>query len=85
MIQEKYDKKRHEQELERLKGRYRATFETDEGQKVLENLRSVCYYDRPVAANSGTTNIDPLAMAFKDGMRNVVIYINTMLKKETNE
>ena len=53
---------------------YKLVFNTEQGEKVLKDLKDFCYYNK----STYTGNKDECI--YKEGMRNVVLYILTQLK-----
>ena len=66
-----------DKQLKQLKGDYKTTFSTKEGEKVLADLESA-YYHR-----SSFTK-DPYETAFNEGSRAVVVRILNLIKGGTN-
>ena len=54
---------------EQLYSDYRATFGTEHGRRVLEDLKSSCFWKR------STFDPNPAVMAFREGMRNVLLKV----------
>jgi len=65
-----------EKEIKNLKLAYLHTFESEEGKKVLADLKRRCYY--------GTTTFtdNPALMAFNEGTRSIVLHILTMMNMD---
>jgi hypothetical protein len=62
------------EKAEQLRKDYQTVFNSEAGQRVLEDLRKTCfYYDT-------TLNELPHVMAHSEGLRNVVLHIETKLK-----
>ena len=77
MAQEKSPEELQEQqmvEIEQMKKDYLATFSTEAGKKVLNNLENVCFIHKTTFAKG-----DSYAMALHEGMRFVVVHINNMM------
>ena len=59
---------------EQVRKDYQTVFNSEAGQKVLEDLKKVCfYYDT-------TLDVLPHVMAYREGTRNAIINIETKLK-----
>ena len=70
-----------ENQLERIKSlrlAYRKTFESEDGKKVLEDLKRRCFYDKPTFVG------DMNATAFNEGTRSVVLMILESMKDVEN-
>ena len=67
------DNKEHKQ----LKTDYQSTFDTKEGKRVLDDLKSA-YYHR------GSYQKDPYETAFREGQRSVIIRIINLMKEDKN-
>jgi hypothetical protein len=73
------------QELERERDRqrvinaYHRVFATEDGQTVLNNLRSYFRTHRPAFERSLHNSFCPLAAALRDGQREVVLFIEAKL------
>lgn len=65
------------QELSRV---YMNVFNTDEGQMVLEDLRNRCYAKASTVEHQG--NIDPFTVLRNEGMRSVLLHLETQLLPE---
>ena len=64
-------------QLEKIKSlrlAYKKTFESEEGKKVLEDLKRRCFYDKPTFV--GDINVS----AFNEGTRSVVLLILENMK-----
>jgi|TARA_B100000035_G_scaffold311671_1_gene321652 hypothetical protein len=60
-----------------LKKDYQGTFDTKEGKRVLDDLKSA-YYHR------GSYQKDPYETAFREGQRSVIIRIINLMKEDKN-
>ena len=59
---------------EQVRKDYQTVFNSEAGQRVLEDLKKVCfYYDT-------TLDVLPHVMAYREGTRNAIINIETKLK-----
>jgi len=58
---------------EQLRKDYKTTFESESGQRVLNDLKKTCFY------NTSTINESSNVMAFNEGQRAVVLHITTKL------
>ena len=56
-----------------LRKDYHTVFDSEEGQRVLEDLKQTCFYHSP------TIHEIAHVMAYNEGQRNVVIHIETKL------
>ena len=67
-----------EQIIKKLRDSYQHIFNTDEGKEVLSDLEKRCHYH-------STTNVkgDSHESAYMEGQRSVLLFIKTMLRKET--
>jgi len=63
---------------------YHATFDTEHGKRVFENLKKCARYNHAVVFRDNAGRIDPLEMARHEGMRSVIVDIETKLRKEPN-
>jgi len=61
------------EDLEQLKAAYKFAFDTDDGQRVLEDLRRRCH------AHTSTFSPNPNETFFNEGQRQVVLFIEDML------
>ena len=66
----------NEDELNRL---YLRVFNNDDGALVLQDLRNRSYFYSPIINFMGGN--EPIAVGFRDGMRSVVLHIETTLKR----
>ncbi len=62
------------QRAEQLRKDYQSVFNSEEGQRVLEDLKQTCFYYSP------TIDAMPHVMAYNEGQRNVMMHIETKLK-----
>jgi hypothetical protein len=62
------------QKLKDLQQAYNKTFGSEEGQKVLDDLRKVCFNEFT------TVNENPYMTHFNEGQRAVLLHINTRIK-----
>lgn len=58
------------QEMRDLKSAYRFIFIRDEGKKVLDDLKRICYYDAPIET------------PYEEGARRVYLHILKRLKED---
>lgn len=63
-------------DLKQLKASYKFVFETDDGQRVMEDLRRRCH------AHTSTFSVNPNETYFFEGQRQVVLFIEDMLAEE---
>jgi hypothetical protein len=62
------------QKAEQLRKDYQSVFTSENGQRVLEDLKKTCfYYDT-------TLHEQPHIMSYQEGLRNVILHIETKLK-----
>lgn len=59
--------------LDEIKGVYKRTFETEDGQKALEHLESRFHL------TTSTFSSDPTETAYREGQRTVVLFLKNML------
>ncbi len=64
-------------QLKSLKQDYLKTFGTEEGKRVLEDLRRACF------VNTTTINEIPHVIAFNEGHRAVYLHIQTRMRMDT--
>jgi len=64
---------------EQLRKDYQSVFKSEEGQRVLEDLKLTCFYHSP------TIHEMPHIMAYQEGQRNVILHIETKLKLTANK
>ena len=72
--------KQLEKLIEGLKVNYKTIFNTDEGKQVLADLEKRCHYH-------STTNVkgDSHESAYMEGQRSVLLFIKSMLQKESEK
>lgn len=63
-------------DLEAKKKKYIECFSTSSGQEVLEDLKRMCYYEYT------TFSKDPYELAYREGIRSVVLQILYMMKPQ---
>jgi len=63
-------------EIKQLKAAYKFVFETDDGQRVLADLRRRCH------AHTSTFSGNPNETYFFEGQRQVVLFIEDMLAND---
>ena len=63
-------------DIKQLRGAYKTVFGSDEGGRVLEDLRKRCH------ARSSTFSTEPNETYFFEGQRQVVLFIEDMLAEE---
>lgn len=61
---------------------YHATFDTEHGKRVFENMKKCARFNFAVVFKDSTGRIDPLEMARHEGMRSVIIDIEKHLEKK---
>lgn len=59
---------------EQLRKDYKTVFLSEAGQRILDDLKKVCYF------NDTTLNEFPHIMSFNEGSRSVILHIETKLK-----
>lgn len=62
--------------IEQRRINYKVVFNTEQGEKVLEDLKNFCFYDKPAYTGDANEGL------YREGMRNVVLYILTQLKSK---
>lgn len=75
-------KKRLEEQLQLLNDKvrlYKRVFDSEDGQKVLEDLEKRCYIEQTTLSESA------IKMAAKEGRRSVFMYIKQMISKEPEQ
>lgn len=60
-------------EIKQLRAAYKFVFESDDGQRVMEDLRRRCH------AHTSTFSTNPNETYFNEGQRQVVLFIEDML------
>lgn len=73
------DKQASIKRLEEKHNLYKRFFDCNDGQEVLADLKRDCYYEGSTYAS------EALAMAYREGMRNVILHILTMIDLDTNQ
>jgi hypothetical protein len=68
-----------QEKSEQLRADYHVTFNSEAGQRVLDDLKAICFY------NTTTINEMPHVMAYNEGARSVVLHISTRLKLTENK
>tara|TARA_R110002020_G_scaffold24190_7_gene79751 strand:+ start:1938 stop:2168 length:231 start_codon:yes stop_codon:yes gene_type:complete len=63
-----------------LKQMYRRVFETEDGQKVIEDLKTRCWFYAPIHTPGDTHET-----AYRDGQRSIVLSLISMLKEDHRE
>lgn len=66
------------EDLEQLKAAYKFVFDTDDGRRVLADLRRRCH------AHTSTFSVNPNETYFNEGQRQVVLFIEDMLAADDN-
>ena len=64
---------------------YKETFLSEHGKKVLVHMKKLARFNVATVPNDFTGRIDPLEVMRQEGMRNVIIHIETMLNKKPGE
>ena len=74
------ENKQLEKLITKLKTNYKYIFNTDEGKEVLADLEKRCHYH-------STTNVkgDSHESAYMEGQRSVLLFIKSMLQKESEK
>jgi hypothetical protein len=71
-----------QKELHRITNCYRRTFGTEDGEKVLANLKAYFRMTRPAFERGlSNHNYDPIAAALRDGQREVILFIEHKLSQ----
>lgn len=73
------EKDTRQDELNALKATFRKTFTGENGKKVLDQLKSLYYYDRPTFVSG----ISAEELSYREGQRSIVLYINRMLSLDS--
>jgi len=73
------DKEAAVKRMEEKHNLYKRFFDSEDGREVLADLKKDCYF------NGSTYAPEALAMAYREGMRNVVLHIVTMIELNTEE
>ncbi len=60
-------------------------FGTKHGKRTLEHLKRLTRFNIATVPLDSTGRIDPLEVMRQEGMRSVIIHIETMLKKDPDE
>ena len=68
---------------EQLSAVYKRIFSTDDGMMILEDLKNRCFHYVPTTPITG--QIDSYRSAENEGMRKVVLHIQTMLINEMEQ
>ena len=63
-----------------LKQMYRRVFETEDGQKVIDDLKTRFWFHAPVHAPGDTHET-----AYRDGQRSIVLSLISMLQEDNRE
>ena len=64
---------------------YKQTFLGEHGVKVLAHMKKLARFNVATVPCDNFGRIDPLEVMRQEGMRNVIIHIETMLNKEPGE
>jgi hypothetical protein len=72
-------------EKKQLIGDYRNTFGSEEGKRVLANLKSGARYNVAMVPKGHDGHIDIHEMMRQEGKRSMIIHIETMLNKDPYE
>ena len=67
------------QQLQEERNLYKSIFDSPNGNKVLEKLKSRCYYNRSTFASENNV------AAFREGQRSVILHIVNLLDDKTYE
>lgn len=59
---------------------YKSAFGGEAADKVLDDLKEYCRWDKPVFIKNENAAADPLELAFLDGRRDVIHYILRNIK-----
>ncbi|MGB1538390.1 MAG: hypothetical protein ACPHAN_11820 [Pseudomonadales bacterium] len=63
-----------EQDREGLRLAYRELFKTDNGVRILEDLKARCHYHVP------SFDSDPYRTAYNEGQRTIILFIEQMMR-----
>jgi hypothetical protein len=64
---------------------YKNVFASEMGIKVYEDLKDRCSFTRVIQPLDGAGRVDPLQMAYNDGVRSVFIHIKSIVEKNLDE
>lgn len=67
------------EKIKALRNAYKRTFEGDDGEIVLGDLKKICFY------NTTTMSADPYVTAFQEGQRAVILHILTRMQLDTSQ
>lgn len=68
-----------EEHLQKMKSIYGTFFTSESGQEIMKDLENFCYFKKPTFAG------DALEMAYREGMRNVLLRIKFYSTKGGDE
>jgi len=74
-----------DQQAQQLVRDYKATFGADAGKRVLAHMKLMAKYNIASVPNDNMGRIDPYEVMRQEGMRSVIIHIETMLRKKPDE
>jgi len=64
---------------------YKQTFKSERGGNVLAHMKKLARFNIATVPCDNIGRIDPLEVMRQEGMRNVIVHIETMLNKEPGE
>lgn len=71
-----------QKDLQRITNAYHRTFNSEDGQIVLSNLKAYFRMNRPAFERTLVNNhYDPIAAALRDGQREVILFIDHKLSQ----
>lgn len=74
-----------DQKAQQLARDYKETYGTPGGKRVLDHMKILTKFNIATVPNDHTGRIDPYEVMRQEGMRSVIIHIETMLKKKPDE
>jgi len=64
---------------------YKQTFKSEHGGNVLTHMKKLARFNIATVPHDNLGRIDPLEVMRQEGMRSVIVHIETMLNKEPGE
>lgn len=64
---------------------YKQAFGTEHGKKVIEDLKILARFNHALIPLGNDGHIDPYEVVRREGMRSVIIHIETMINKDLDE
>lgn len=72
------EREKKEKEIKKKIGDYQKVFQSEEGKAVLEDLKKYAFFN----ATTFNTEEPEKSIFFKEGMRNIVLYIEKIINKK---